>query len=121
MAAAGPEDIRPRGVPPPARVRREKRPPAVPGVAAPAGPGPDGPVVPAPAPPPRCPPAAGAGTEANGQALRLVASRPMWDGGVLVQRSPSLAGLHPPLALRVNPDDLARLGDGQWSRWARSG
>jgi anaerobic selenocysteine-containing dehydrogenase len=36
----------------------------------------------------------------------------MWDGGVLVQRAPSLAGLHPPLALRVNPEDLSRLGDG---------
>jgi anaerobic selenocysteine-containing dehydrogenase len=34
----------------------------------------------------------------------------MWDGGVLVQRSPSLAALHPPLAIRVNPDDLSRLG-----------
>ena len=37
----------------------------------------------------------------------------MWDAGVLVQRSPSLAGLHPPLALRLNPGDLARLGNGQ--------
>ena len=42
--------------------------------------------------------------------LRLVASRPMWDGGVLVQRSPSLANLHPPLRLSLHPDDLARLG-----------
>ena len=39
-----------------------------------------------------------------------MASRPMWDGGAFVQRSPSLASLHPPLELRVNPDDLARLG-----------
>jgi anaerobic selenocysteine-containing dehydrogenase len=37
----------------------------------------------------------------------------MWDGGVLIRQSPSLAALHPPLALRVNPDDLARLGHGQ--------
>jgi NADH-quinone oxidoreductase subunit G len=45
--------------------------------------------------------------------LRLVASRSMWDGGVLVQRSPSLAGLHPAFALAVHPDDLARLaGEG---------
>ncbi|HYA45096.1 MAG TPA: molybdopterin-dependent oxidoreductase, partial [Acidimicrobiales bacterium] len=49
-------------------------------------------------------------TPPNGHALRLVTTRPMWDGGTLVQRSPSLAGLHPPLALRVNPSDLPRLG-----------
>jgi NADH-quinone oxidoreductase subunit G len=42
--------------------------------------------------------------------LRLVASRPMWDGGVIVQQSPSLASLHRPLELRANPEDLARLG-----------
>lgn len=34
----------------------------------------------------------------------------MWDGGAFVQHSPSVAPLHPPLHLRVNPDDLARLG-----------
>jgi len=33
----------------------------------------------------------------------------MWDGGVLVQRSPSLAKLHPGLVLRAHPDDLASL------------
>lgn len=48
----------------------------------------------------------------DGAPLRLVASRPMWDGGVLVQRSPSLAALHPPLVLALNPYDLARLGAG---------
>ncbi len=42
--------------------------------------------------------------------LRLVTSRPMWDGGALIQHSPSLASLHPPVELRANPDDLARLG-----------
>ena len=42
--------------------------------------------------------------------LRLVASRPMWDGGAFVQFSPSLAQLHPTLQLRVNPGDLAQLG-----------
>ena len=52
------------------------------------------------------------GRSGNGRALRLVASRPMWDGGVLVQRSPSLAGLHPPLAVRVNPADLSHIGTG---------
>jgi NADH-quinone oxidoreductase subunit G len=41
--------------------------------------------------------------------LRLVATRPMWDGGAFVQHSPSVAPLHPSLHLRVNPDDLARL------------
>jgi formate dehydrogenase major subunit len=34
----------------------------------------------------------------------------MWDGGALIQRSPSLASLHPPLELRANPEDLARFG-----------
>ena len=42
--------------------------------------------------------------------LRLVATRPMWDAGVLVQHSPSLSGLHPPLRLALNPDDLGNLG-----------
>jgi NADH-quinone oxidoreductase subunit G len=42
-------------------------------------------------------------------ALKLVATRPMWDGGTLVQRSPSLGGLHPALELRANPEDLRRL------------
>jgi NADH-quinone oxidoreductase subunit G len=46
----------------------------------------------------------------NERTLRLVASRPMWDGGALVQHSPSLASLHPPLELRANPEDLARVG-----------
>ena len=44
-----------------------------------------------------------------GQALRLVTWRPMWDGGVMVQRSQSLAKLHPGLTLAVNPADLARI------------
>jgi NADH-quinone oxidoreductase subunit G len=72
-------------------------------------------------PPPRLEPRAprqkspgtpGGATETAGPAprLRLVASRPMWDGGVFVQHSPSLAQLHPPLQLRVNPADLAGLG-----------
>jgi anaerobic selenocysteine-containing dehydrogenase len=34
----------------------------------------------------------------------------MWDGGALIQRSPSLASLHPPLELRANPEDLDRFG-----------
>jgi NADH-quinone oxidoreductase subunit G len=42
--------------------------------------------------------------------LLLATSRPMWDGGAFVQHSPSLASLHPPVELRVNPADLARLG-----------
>jgi NADH-quinone oxidoreductase subunit G len=50
----------------------------------------------------------------KGQAhsLRLVAKRPMWDAGALVQRSPSLACLHPPLVLALHPSDLAQLGTG---------
>ena len=46
----------------------------------------------------------------GGEALRLVTTRPMWDGGTMVQRSPSLSALHPRLELRANPDDLAWLG-----------
>jgi NADH-quinone oxidoreductase subunit G len=42
--------------------------------------------------------------------LRLVATRTLWDNGTLVQQSPSLASLPPPLRLRVNPYDLDRLG-----------
>ncbi len=72
---------------------------------------PAGPALPAPVPRPAA--AAGDQPGPNGDALRLVASRPMWDAGVLVQRSPSLAGLHPPFALRLHPGDLARLGNGR--------
>jgi formate dehydrogenase major subunit len=37
----------------------------------------------------------------------------MWDGGVLVQRSPSLAALHPAFVLALHPEDLASVaGDG---------
>jgi NADH-quinone oxidoreductase subunit G len=42
--------------------------------------------------------------------LRLVASRSLYDGGTLVQRSPSLAALAQAPCLRVNPADLGRLG-----------
>ncbi|HVE94274.1 MAG TPA: NADH-quinone oxidoreductase subunit NuoG [Acidimicrobiales bacterium] len=42
--------------------------------------------------------------------LRLVAGRGLYDLGVTVQKSPSLAGLVRPVALRANPRDLARLG-----------
>ena len=55
----------------------------------------------------------GAGGEApglDGYSLRLVSGRTLWDNGTLVQRSRSLAGLHPDLRLRVNPYDLDRLG-----------
>jgi NADH-quinone oxidoreductase subunit G len=50
------------------------------------------------------------GAAGGERTLRLVVSRPMWDGGALIQRSPSLASLHPPLELRANPEDLARFG-----------
>ena len=46
----------------------------------------------------------------SGAGLRLVTRRPMWDGGVLQQTSPSLASLHPPFALALHPEDLGRLG-----------
>ena len=42
--------------------------------------------------------------------LRLVSGRRLYDAGTLVQQSPSLAGLTPGAALRVNPADLDRLG-----------
>ncbi len=100
VAAAGPgapgDAPRPGGLAPPGRL----------------GPGPAGPGAGSPASPAPPAPAAELGPGGDGSALRLVASRPMWDGGVLVQRSPSLAALHPPLALRLNPADLARLGHG---------
>jgi NADH-quinone oxidoreductase subunit G len=82
------------------------------GLAAPSRLGLGGPAVTSPAPLPMPAPGDGRGAGGDGSALRLVASRPMWDAGALLQRSPSLAGLHPPLALRLNPGDLARLGDG---------
>ncbi len=43
-------------------------------------------------------------------ALRLVAGRKLYDRGVLVQMSPSLAPLAAPPVLRAHPSDLDRLG-----------
>jgi len=42
--------------------------------------------------------------------LRLVVTRRLYDEGVHVRRSPSLAGLAPGTGLRVNPYDFDRLG-----------
>ncbi|MGI9034156.1 MAG: NADH-quinone oxidoreductase subunit NuoG [Acidimicrobiales bacterium] len=42
--------------------------------------------------------------------LRLVASRSLYDGGILCASSPSLAGLAPGTRLAANPHDLSRLG-----------
>jgi predicted molibdopterin-dependent oxidoreductase YjgC len=42
--------------------------------------------------------------------LRLVSSRCLYDAGVMVQGSVSLAPLAPGARLRVNPYDLGRLG-----------
>jgi NADH-quinone oxidoreductase subunit G len=47
---------------------------------------------------------------APGSTLRLVVYRPMWDGGTLVQESPSVKALHPPFTVALHPGDLARLG-----------
>ncbi|MEO7556612.1 MAG: NADH-quinone oxidoreductase subunit NuoG [Acidimicrobiales bacterium] len=44
--------------------------------------------------------------------LRLVATRKLYDGGTLLQKSPSLAQLAPGTQLRVSPADLERLGVG---------
>jgi anaerobic selenocysteine-containing dehydrogenase len=46
----------------------------------------------------------------DGYALRLLATRTLWDAGTLVQRAPHLAALHPEPRLRVNPAELDRLG-----------
>jgi len=46
----------------------------------------------------------------DGYALRLVSGHTLYDQGVGVQRSPSLAGLPPAPRLRANPYDLDRLG-----------
>ena len=42
--------------------------------------------------------------------LRLVSGRKLYDAGVAVTASPSLAGLVAPVALKMNPSDLDRLG-----------
>ncbi len=42
--------------------------------------------------------------------LRLVSGRILYDAGVLVQQSPSLAALVPGASLRAHPSDLGRLG-----------
>ncbi|MGQ0826182.1 MAG: NADH-quinone oxidoreductase subunit NuoG [Actinomycetota bacterium] len=46
----------------------------------------------------------------DGYALRLVASRPCYDGSRVVVQTPILATLTPAPVLHVNPQDLARLG-----------
>jgi NADH-quinone oxidoreductase subunit G len=46
----------------------------------------------------------------DGYSLRLVVGRVLYDEGTLVQQSPSLAPLVPPVRLRVNHYDLDRLG-----------
>jgi NADH-quinone oxidoreductase subunit G len=48
----------------------------------------------------------------DGYALRLVASRTLYDQGTAVQQSPALASLARPAVLRANPYDLDRLGLG---------
>jgi NADH-quinone oxidoreductase subunit G len=49
-------------------------------------------------------------------ALRLVASRTLYDAGTVVQNAPALAGLGRPVVLRANPYDLDRLGLGNGGR-----
>jgi NADH-quinone oxidoreductase subunit G len=59
------------------------------------------------------PPAGGAETHlspADNYALRLVATRRLYDAGSSVTGSPSLTPLVPPLVARANPYDLDRLG-----------
>jgi anaerobic selenocysteine-containing dehydrogenase len=45
-----------------------------------------------------------------GEGLRLVATRPLYDGGVAVTRSPSIAGLAHRGTVSVHPADAERLG-----------
>jgi len=53
----------------------------------------------------------GAGAPArDAYALRLVVTRALYDGAVMVTHTPELASLVRPARLRVNPSDLARLG-----------
>jgi predicted molibdopterin-dependent oxidoreductase YjgC len=47
---------------------------------------------------------------ADSYSLRLVTTRKLYDQGTLVQHAPSLAGLAPGTALRLNPYDFDRLG-----------
>ncbi len=42
--------------------------------------------------------------------FRLVVDRKLWDTGVMVQQSPSLADLASPAILRLNPDDVQLMG-----------
>jgi predicted molibdopterin-dependent oxidoreductase YjgC len=46
----------------------------------------------------------------DGYSLRLVATRKLYDRGVLTQRSPSLAPLAPAANLRLHPHDFDRVG-----------
>ncbi|HET6812100.1 MAG TPA: NADH-quinone oxidoreductase subunit NuoG [Acidimicrobiales bacterium] len=49
-------------------------------------------------------------TPLDAYSLRLVSSRTLYDGAVMTQASPALAGLAPGARLRANPYDLDRLG-----------
>jgi NADH-quinone oxidoreductase subunit G len=62
-------------------------------------------------PPPRSEPVA-----LDSYSLRLIATRKLYDDGVLVQNSPALAGLAPGTRVTVNPYDFDRLGVPQSSR-----
>src|SRR6202042_3437411 len=53
---------------------------------------------------------------AHNYALRLVATRRLYDAGSSVTGSPSLTPLVPPLVARANPYDLDRLGAGTGDR-----
>jgi len=56
------------------------------------------------------PAGSGGGTPLDAYALRLVATRKLYDLGSSTQRSPSLAGLAAPSVLRMHPHDFDRLG-----------
>jgi NADH-quinone oxidoreductase subunit G len=64
-----------------------------------------------PPPPLTVPPASAPAFPAlDAYSLRLVAGRSLWDAGVGVTQSPSVAQLAAPFRVRVNPTDLQRLG-----------
>jgi NADH-quinone oxidoreductase subunit G len=67
----------------------------------------------APVPPPR---PASTGQAAGEPRYRLVTRRTMWDGGTLVQKSPSVARVYPRLTATLNPKDAERLGVGPAQR-----
>jgi NADH-quinone oxidoreductase subunit G len=62
------------------------------------------------------PPAPSEAVALDSYSFRLIATRKLYDDGVLVQRSPSLAGLAPGTKVTVSPYDFDRIGVSKGSR-----